>query len=72
MIKYKLLPFLFLFLLASIPSIGKAQKRNNSRQQDQIAIQTKPKLVVGLVVDQMRYDYLTRFWDHFGDGGAHV
>ncbi|MBT8210496.1 MAG: alkaline phosphatase family protein [Eudoraea sp.] len=30
---------------------------------------TRPKLVVGIVVDQMRYDYLTRFWDHYGDGG---
>ncbi|WP_437441012.1 alkaline phosphatase PafA [Sinomicrobium kalidii] len=29
----------------------------------------KPKLVVGIVVDQMRYDYLTRFWERYGDGG---
>ncbi|OZV66900.1 alkaline phosphatase PafA [Winogradskyella aurantia] len=29
----------------------------------------KPKLVVGIVVDQMRYDYLTRFYTKFGDGG---
>ena len=29
----------------------------------------KPKLVVGVVVDQMRYDYLTRFWDKYGDKG---
>ena len=29
----------------------------------------KPKLVVGIVVDQMRYDYLTRFWDKFGEDG---
>ncbi len=29
----------------------------------------KPKLVVGIVVDQMRYDYLTRFWEKYGDGG---
>lgn len=29
----------------------------------------KPKLVVGIVVDQMRYDYLTRFWDQFGEEG---
>jgi predicted AlkP superfamily pyrophosphatase or phosphodiesterase len=28
-----------------------------------------PKLVVGIVVDQMRYDYLTRFWNHYSDGG---
>lgn len=31
--------------------------------------QTRPKLVVGIIVDQMRYDYLARFWDKFGDGG---
>ncbi|MDO1499750.1 alkaline phosphatase family protein [Winogradskyella maritima] len=29
----------------------------------------KPKLVVGIVVDQMRYDYLTRFESQFGDDG---
>ncbi|MCH3880797.1 MULTISPECIES: alkaline phosphatase PafA [Tenacibaculum] len=30
---------------------------------------TKSKLVVGIVIDQMRYDYLTRFADKYGDGG---
>ncbi|TYC16203.1 alkaline phosphatase family protein [Bizionia gelidisalsuginis] len=30
---------------------------------------TQPKLVVGIVVDQMRYDYLTRFNDKFSEGG---
>jgi len=29
----------------------------------------RPKLVVGIVVDQMRYDYLTRFYDRYGDDG---
>ena len=29
----------------------------------------KPRLVVGIVVDQMRYDYLTRYANRFGDGG---
>lgn len=29
----------------------------------------KPKLVVGIVVDQMRYDYLTRYYNKFGEGG---
>ncbi|MCC1484744.1 alkaline phosphatase PafA [Winogradskyella immobilis] len=29
----------------------------------------KPKLVVGIVVDQMRYDYLTRFDAKYGNGG---
>ncbi len=29
----------------------------------------KPKLIVGIVVDQMRYDYLTRFESKYGEGG---
>lgn len=28
-----------------------------------------PKLVIGLVVEDMRYDYLYRFWNNFGEGG---
>ena len=28
-----------------------------------------PDLIVGIVVDKMRYDYLTRMWDMFGDDG---
>lgn len=28
-----------------------------------------PKLVVGIVIDQMRYDYLTRYNKRFGEGG---
>lgn len=30
---------------------------------------TKPKLVIGIVIDQMRYDYLTRFADRYGKDG---
>jgi len=29
----------------------------------------KPKLVVGITVSGMRYDYLSVYWDKFGDGG---
>ena len=32
-------------------------------------ISEKPKLVVAIVVDQMRYDYLTRLSDKFSDNG---
>ncbi len=32
-------------------------------------LNTQPKLVVGVVVDQMRYDYLTRFYNKYGAGG---
>lgn len=29
----------------------------------------RPKLIVGIVVDQMRYDYLYRYWEKYGNGG---
>jgi len=29
----------------------------------------QPKLVIGIVVDQMRQDYLYRYWNKFGNGG---
>ena len=38
-----------------------------SAQQPEWA--TPPKLVVGVVVDQMRVDYIYRYWNNFGDGG---
>ena len=39
-----------------------------SQESKQTKIE-RPKLLVGIVVDQMRYDYLTRFYDKYGDGG---
>lgn len=39
-----------------------AQKIKNSRLE-------RPKLVVGLVVDQMRWDYLYRYYDKYGNDG---
>jgi len=35
----------------------------------QTGINTRPKLVVGIVIDQMRYDYITRFYDKYRNGG---
>ncbi|QKX03799.1 alkaline phosphatase family protein [Aquimarina sp. TRL1] len=34
-----------------------------------VNLHSTPKLVVGVVVDQMRYDYITRFYARFGEGG---
>ena len=49
-------------------NLSNAQKKSqiNEAQNNPYV---SPKLVVGIVVDQMRYDYLTRFWNHYGDGG---
>lgn len=32
-------------------------------------VNAKPKLVVGIVIDQMRYDYIYRYWDKYGNDG---
>lgn len=32
-------------------------------------INDQPKLIVGIMVDQMKQEYLVRFYDHFGEGG---
>lgn len=41
-----------------------AQEVNNLE-----TVSSGPRLVVGIVVDQMRYDYLTRFYNRYGEGG---
>lgn len=33
------------------------------------AYQQPPKLIVGIVIDQMRTDYIYRYWDNYGEGG---
>jgi predicted AlkP superfamily pyrophosphatase or phosphodiesterase len=54
---------LFLSLTLCVFTV-KGQDDNNLISNSQ-----KPKLIVGVVVDQMRYDYLTRFWDKYQEGG---
>ncbi len=57
----------FVVLIAACPLFLLAQHK--SKEQKSSDIKTTPKLVVGIVVDQMRYDYLTRFWNHYEEGG---
>ncbi len=62
---------IYLLLWCSIVCLQgiNAQKKKNNKQEESLEIAVSPKLVVGIVVDQMRYDYLTRFWSHYGEGG---
>ncbi len=48
-----------------------AQKRSKNQTTDTPAAFTpqRPKLVVGIVVDQMRYDFLYRYWDKYSENG---
>lgn len=55
-------PSLFLSILLFSNNIGYSQ--NSSKIPPE-----KPKLIIGIVVEQMRYDYLGRFWNQFGEGG---
>lgn len=57
--------FIFIGLFSVLSLAG--QKR--SKEAAGVQLRAKPKLVVGIVVDQMRYDYLTRFYSHYGEGG---
>lgn len=59
--------FCFLFIVTLFFSC-KAQNEVVSSKIN-ISNTNNPKLVVGIVVDQMRYDYLTRFYNKYGDGG---
>ena len=60
---------IFLFLLFAFITSCKAQINEKINQNLEHSINEKPKLVVGIVIDQMRYDYLTRFYDKYGEGG---
>lgn len=55
----KIVLFFSLFLLGTL-----SFSQDNSRIPPE-----KPKLIIGIVIDQMRYDYIYRYWDKFEEGG---
>jgi predicted AlkP superfamily pyrophosphatase or phosphodiesterase len=68
----KLKHFYLLFLMIwSVSSF--AQKWTKPSTQNSSAVYPqkieRPKLVIGMVVDQMRWDYLYRYYDRYGKGG---
>ena len=66
--KYK---YLFLTLLIPFSNFADAQKSKSVptvKSAYPITV-ARPKLVVGFVVDQMRWDYLYRFYDRYSNGG---
>ncbi|NNK75419.1 MAG: alkaline phosphatase family protein, partial [Maribacter sp.] len=50
-------------------AVAQKKSKNRIKVENLDHFRVSPKLVVGIVVDQMRYDYLTRFWNHYGDDG---
>jgi len=56
-------------LVFCLMSCSAQQNSKTQISQSDFLTNDSPKLVVGIVVDQMRYDYLTRFADKYGKGG---
>lgn len=48
---------------------ARAQQARAQQAHAQPATPARPKLVVGIMVDQMRWDFLYRFWHHYETGG---
>ncbi len=58
--------FLLLFFTATMTESIAQQKTGSKKNQP---APSKPKLIVGLVIDQMRWDYLYRYKELYGRGG---
>lgn len=57
-----------LFIIVSLFSIS-LLAQTPAKSGTPIKGNEKPKLVVGIVIDQMRYDYIYRYWDKYGNEG---
>mgnify|MGYP001816026868 CR=1 FL=1 len=61
---------LTIFLICNTyDTLAQKKSKNGIKVENSDHLRVSPKLVVGIVVDQMRYDYLTRFWNHYEDDG---
>jgi len=57
------------FALLFLYSISLSAQQKNTLSQVKSSDLPRPKLVIGLMVDQMRWDYLYRFYERYGNGG---
>jgi predicted AlkP superfamily pyrophosphatase or phosphodiesterase len=58
------------FIQISTQSVfSQISSQANSTQSKKNALQSRPKLVIGIVIDQMRYDYLYRFYNQYSEKG---
>lgn len=62
-------PLTFVLLPVLVTATALAQPRKTTASAAGQVSLARPKLVVGIVVDQMRYDYLYRYHDKYGPAG---
>src|SRR5450755_1667811 len=55
------------FLFISISATSQSSSNSIPNNQN---ILPRPKLVIGIVVDQMRWDYLYRYYDRYAEDGG--
>lgn len=67
--KFKYLSLLFFISISISVFAQKKTTTANSKSLTYPATLARPKLVVGMVVDQMRWDYLYRYYDRYVNGG---
>ena len=55
----------------AMPRQGKLIEKEPAEDSDlaKLDLSDRPPLIIGITVDQMRMDYLYRYWDHFGRDG---
>ena len=61
--------FLLLFLFISFNTEAQQKAKTTTKTPTYPTSIARPKLVVGLVIDQMRWDYLYRFYSRYGNSG---
>ena len=59
----------FLTLIGLLICVTLTAQQKKATAPLQTALLQRPKLVVGIVVDQMRWDYLYRYYNRYGTGG---
>lgn len=59
----KIIRYCYIIILLSIITVSR------SKAQGSYIPPEKPKLVIGIVIEQFRYDYINKFWDSFGNTG---
>ena len=55
--------------ILSLSTVSAQTKKTNTTAKAFPAEVARPKLVIGLVVDQMRWDYLYRYYNRYSNGG---
>ncbi|WP_029277337.1 alkaline phosphatase PafA [Pedobacter borealis] len=60
---------ILLFAIIALFNTASIAQKKTIVKKASSTILNRPKLVVGLVVDQMRWDYLYRYYNRYSDGG---